>query len=298
VRDLVVRYGPVTAVDGLTLTLPSEGVTALLGPNGAGKTTTVEVCEGLRRPSAGSVRVLGRDPADRDPAQRARVGVMLQSGGVPSAARAVETLRHVARLHRDPVDVDALALRLGLNSIGRTPYRRMSGGERQRLSLAMALVGRPELVFLDEPTAGLDVQGRHATWELVRELAADGVGVVLTTHYLEEAERLADRVAVIDRGRLVAFDTVAALLDDAQAHVGFSARAGAELGPLRTLLGPAFAVEETAPGRYRVSGPDDGRLLATVSTWCADQGLRLQDVQSGHRTLEDLFLDLTARNDA
>ncbi len=204
VTGLVKRYGTKTAVDGLDLVVRAGAVTAVLGPNGAGKTTTVETCEGYRRPDAGTVRVLGLDPVADAERLRPRIGVMLQSGGVYSGARADEMLRHMAKLHAHPLDVDALIERLGLGSCGRTAYRRLSGGQQQRLALALAVVGRPELVFLDEPTAGLDPQARRSTWDLVRELRGDGVSVVLTTHFMDEAEALADHVAIIDAGRVIA----------------------------------------------------------------------------------------------
>jgi ABC-2 type transport system ATP-binding protein len=204
VRGLVKAYGDRLAVDGLDLTAPMGAVTALLGPNGAGKTTTIEICEGFRRPGGGTVRVLGLDPLRDGPTLRPRVGVMLQSGGVYPGARAGEMLRLLASYAAHPLDPDALMNRLGLQDVARTTYRRLSGGEQQRLSLAMALVGRPELVFLDEPTAGLDPHARHATWALIEELRGVGVTVVLTTHYLEEAERLADHVVIVDHGRVVA----------------------------------------------------------------------------------------------
>src|SRR5690606_6561925 len=162
---------------------------------------TTPPCGGSRRPDGGAVRVLGLDPLRQSAALRPRIGVMLQSGGVYSGARADEMLRHVAKLHAHPLDVDALIERLGLGSCGRTSYRRLSGGQQQRLALAMAVVGRPELVFLDEPTAGLDPQARRATWDLVRDLRDDGVSVILTTHHMDEAEQLSDDVAIIDAGR-------------------------------------------------------------------------------------------------
>ncbi len=194
VRDLEKRYGTVTAVAGLSLTAAAGQVLAILGPNGAGKTTTVEICEGYRRPDAGTVRVLGLDPVADARRLRPRVGVMLQGGGGYPGARAGEMLRLLAAYAADPLDPDALMERLGLTGAANTAYRRLSGGQKQRLSLAMAVVARPELVFLDEPTAGLDPQARHATWDVVRQLRLDGVTVVLTTHYMEEAERLADQV--------------------------------------------------------------------------------------------------------
>ena len=211
IDGLVMRYGATVAVDGLSMTVERGSVTAVLGPNGAGKTTTLETCEGYRRPQAGSVRVLGLDPRRDRRALLPRIGVMLQDGGAWSGVRAVEMLRHLARLHAHPLDPDALAERLGLDGCGRTPYRRLSGGQRQRLGLAMALVGRPELVFVDEPTAGMDPHARRTTWGLLEELRDHGVTVVLTTHHMEEAERLADVVHILDRGRIVASGSPAAL---------------------------------------------------------------------------------------
>jgi ABC-2 type transport system ATP-binding protein len=208
------RYGSVLAVDHLDLTIERFTISAVLGRNGAGKTTTLETCEGFRRAQAGQVRVLGMDPGWERRALLPRIGVMLQQGGAWGGVQAMEMLRHVASLHAHPLDVDLLGERLGLQACGRTPYRRLSGGEKQRLGLAMAVVGRPELVFVDEPTAGMDPQARHETWALLRELRDSGVTVVLTTHYIEEAERLADQVHILDLGRLVASGTPASLTDD------------------------------------------------------------------------------------
>ncbi len=207
VDGLVMRYGSKTAVDGLSLTVRRGTITAVLGPNGAGKTTTLETCEGFRRPQAGSVRVLGLDPQTQRAELLPRIGVMLQAGGAWSGVRAEEMLRHVATLHANPLDVAMLVERLGLEECGRTPFRRLSGGQQQRLGLAMAIVGRPELVFVDEPTAGLDPHARRTTWDLLRELRADGVTVVLTTHHMDEAEKLADEIHIIDHGRLVTSGT-------------------------------------------------------------------------------------------
>ena len=204
ITDLRMSYGGKVAVDGLSLEVAANTITAVLGPNGAGKTTTLETCEGYRRPHEGRVRVLGLDPVADHRSLMPRIGVMLQAGGAWSGVHAEEMLRHVARLHAHPLDIGLLADRLALHECGRTPYRRLSGGQQQRLGLAMALVGRPELVFVDEPTAGLDPQVRRTVWELLEELRTDGVTVVLTTHYLEEAERLADQVHILDKGRLVA----------------------------------------------------------------------------------------------
>ena len=198
VCDLVVRYGTTTAVDGVSLIAPRGAILALLGNNGAGKTSLLQVCEGFRRPDAGMARVLGLDPVADHDALMPRLGIMLQSGGVYPWATAGEILDLFAGFAARPLDTGMLLDRLGLRRVARTRFRRLSGGEQQRLGLAVALVGRPELVFLDEPTAGMDTEARHTTWRLIEELRADGVSVLLTTHLLDEAERLADHVVIID----------------------------------------------------------------------------------------------------
>ncbi|WP_418956377.1 ABC transporter ATP-binding protein [Streptomyces tritici] len=296
VRGLVKRYGTKTAVDGLDLDVRAGTVTAVLGPNGAGKTTTIETCEGYRRPDAGTVRVLGLDPVAQGEALRPRIGVMLQSGGVYSGARAEEMLRHTARLHAHPLDVDALIERLGLGSCGRTTYRRLSGGQQQRLALAMAAVGRPELVFLDEPTAGLDPQARRATWDLVRELRADGVTVVLTTHFMDEAEELADDVAIIDAGRVAVQGSPEELCrGGAENSLRFTGRPGLDLGSLLKALPDGAQAAEPVPGSYRITGTVDPQLLATVTTWCAQHGVMPDGIAVERHTLEDVFLEVTGR---
>ncbi len=204
-------YGPVVAVDGASWSAEAGTVTALLGPNGAGKTTTVECLEGLVRPSSGVVRVLGTDPWGADAEHRARVGVMLQDGGLATTVRPLPLLHHLASLHEAPRDVDALAERLGITSFTRTTVRRMSGGQRQRVALAASLVGRPDVLFLDEPTAGLDPHARLEVWDVVREEAERGACVVVTTHSFEEAERVSDRVVIVAAGRVVADGTLDAV---------------------------------------------------------------------------------------
>jgi ABC-2 type transport system ATP-binding protein len=296
VRDLVKRYGPRTAVAGLSLTVRAGTVLALLGPNGAGKTSTVEVCEGYRRPDGGSVRVLGLDPITDARALRPRVGVMLQGGGGYPGARAGEMLRLLAAYARDPLDPAALMERLGLTDAARTPYKRLSGGQRQRLSLAMAIVARPEIVFLDEPTAGLDPQARHATWAVVEQLRADGVTVLLTTHYMDEAERLADDVVVIDSGRVAATGTPAELTrGGAEGQVRFGAPAGLDVAGLAAALPGKTTVSETSPGAYLVEGTVDPELLASLTAWCAARGVLAEDLRVQRRSLEDVFLELTGR---
>ncbi|MER6582414.1 ABC transporter ATP-binding protein [Nonomuraea sp. NPDC001023] len=290
--DLVKRYGGRTALDGLTLRAGRGAVTAVLGPNGAGKTSTVEICEGFRNADSGTVRVLGLSPTQ--PELRPRVGVMLQAGGVPPAMRCAEWLRLVARFYARPHDPGALLTRLGLAEHARTPYRRLSGGQQQRLSLAAAVIGRPELVFLDEPTAGLDPQARHACWDLVGELRGAGVSVVLTTHHMEEAERLADHVVIIDRGRVVAEGSPASLTG-AERQLRFRARPGLTLEELLNALPVGSAAKESPAGHYIIEGQVGPELLATVTAWCAAEGVTADDLRIERRTLEDVFLELTGR---
>ena len=295
VRGLVKRYGSLVAVAGLDLTAAAGAVTAVVGPNGAGKTTTLEVCEGFRTPDEGQARVLGLDPV-RDAAQlRPRVGVMLQSGGVYGAVSPATALHHAARLYRHPIPPDQLVEALGLGRVAGSAYRRLSGGEQQRTLLALALVGRPEVAFLDEPTSGLDPQSRRAVWDLVRQLRAAGAAVVLTTHYLEEAEQLADHVVIIDHGGVVAHGTPSALTDAGEESLSFDAPARLPLASLQPALPAGCTASEVAPGRYRVSGPVDPQLLVAVTSWCAQHGIMPERLRTHRRSLEDVFLELTGR---
>ena len=207
--DLRRTFGQVTALDGLSWTAPAGRITAVLGPNGAGKTTAIECAVGLGRPDAGTVRVLGTDPWLASADHRARVGVMLQSGGLPNGTKPMRLLHHLSRLYADPVDVDAVAHRLGVTEFASTTVRRLSGGQKQRLALAASLLGRPEVLFLDEPAAGLDPHGRLDVWDLVAEQRDAGTTVVVTTHSFEEAERLADHLVIMNAGRTVAEGTPA-----------------------------------------------------------------------------------------
>jgi ABC-2 type transport system ATP-binding protein len=297
VRDLAKAYGDKRAVDGLSLLVPPGSVLALLGPNGAGKTTTIEICEGFRRPDGGSVRVLGLDPIADAAALRPRVGVMLQGGvGGYTGARAIELLRLFASYAAHPHDPAALLDSVGLADVAQTQVKRLSGGQQQRLSLALALVGRPELVFLDEPTAGMDPQARRGTWEFIRRLRADGVSVVLTTHFLDEAEQLADTVVVIDAGRVVAAGTPAELTRaGAEGQIRFRAVPGLLLASLVAALPAGSQVTEPEPGCYLVSGEVSPQLLAMLTAWCAGQGVLADDLSVGRRSLEDVFLELTGR---
>ncbi|MDA3649301.1 ABC transporter ATP-binding protein [Saccharopolyspora indica] len=296
-RGLKKRFGDTVAVAGLDLCMPRGSVLALLGPNGAGKTTTVEICEGFQRPDSGEVRVLGLDPRTQSEALRPRIGVMPQGGGAYPGVRADEMLDLVAACAADPLDPAWLLEVLGLDNARRTPYKRLSGGQQQRLSLACALVGRPELVFLDEPTAGLDPQARRLVWDLVGALRRDGVGVLLTTHLMDEAEALADRVVIVDHGRAVADGTAAELTEpeDGKQELRFRSQTGLDLNLLLAALPEDCQAAELRPGDYVVRGHVDPQVVSTVTAWCAQHGVLANELRVARRSLEDVFLELTGR---
>ncbi|CAA0091830.1 Daunorubicin/doxorubicin resistance ATP-binding protein DrrA [Mycolicibacterium vanbaalenii] len=290
------RYGSTTAVSELDLDVQPAEVLALLGPNGAGKTTTVEMCEGFLKPDEGRIEILGLDPVADNAALRPRIGVMLQGGGAYPAARAGEMLNLVASYAADPLDPQWLLDTLGLAESARTTYRRLSGGQQQRLSLACAVVGRPELVFLDEPTAGMDAHARIVVWELIDALRRDGVTVVLTTHQLPEAEELADRILIIDRGVAVATGTPAELMrNGAENQLRFRAPRMLDLSLLVSALPETYRAVETSPGEYLVEGHIDPQVLATVTAWCARLDVLATHMRVEQRSLEDVFLELTGR---
>ncbi|WP_174415084.1 ABC transporter ATP-binding protein, partial [Nocardia vinacea] len=287
IDGVVKRYGETTAVAGISFAVEQAQVLALLGPNGAGKTTTVEMCEGFKTPDAGSVRVLGLDPIADSDRLRPRIGVMLQGGGAYPGARAGEMLDLVAAYSADPLDPEWLLKTLGLQDNRRTPYRRLSGGQQQRLALACALVGKPEIVFLDEPTAGLDAQARLIVWELIDALRRDGVTVLLTTHMMDEAEQLADQLVIIDHGQIVASGTPAEVTaHGAAGQLRFTAPPKLDLRLLKTALPEGFSPRETMPGQYLVEGEIDPQVLATVTAWCAQQNVLATDIRIDQRRLE------------
>jgi ABC-2 type transport system ATP-binding protein len=295
VRGLHKRYGSLVVLDGLDLEVRRGELFALLGPNGAGKTTTVEILEGYRRADGGEVSVLGLDPERDAAALRPRLGLMLQGGGIAPQVRPRELLRLHAAFHADPADPDALLDLVGLTAAANRRYRLLSGGERQRLSLALALVGRAELLVLDEPTAGMDPAAKVVVRELIAELRAGGRTILLTTHELADVERLADRVGVLDRGRLVALGSPAEVIAGGPPILRF--RAGAPLAAgdaaaLERALG-ATLHEDGAAGGYRVAGRlPDPRLVATLAAWAAERGLLLDEVRTTGGTLEERFLEL------
>jgi ABC-2 type transport system ATP-binding protein len=294
VEHLVRRYGDRTVVDDLNFEVRRGEVFALLGPNGAGKTTTVEILEGYRPPSDGQVRVLGLNPMSDARQLQPRIGVMLQDGGVAPSMRPLEALQLFASFFAAPADPRQLLHLVGLEDAAQTRYRALSGGQKQRLSLGLALVGRPELVFLDEPTAGMDPQARRATWEIVRSLKRNGVTVLLTTHFMEEAEYLADRVAIIDHGRLVALDAPSALgqAGGPPDELRFKAEAGLPITDLSVRLA-GRVVTEARPGEYCVEGIVGPTLVAAVTSWLAERDALLVELHVGRQSLEDVFLRLT-----
>ncbi len=295
-RGVSKRYGSTAAVSDLDLDVDPAQVFALLGPNGAGKTTTVEMCEGFVSPDAGTIEVLGLDPIADNARLRERIGVMLQGGGGYPAARAGEMLDLVAAYAADPLDPAWLLDTLGLTDAARTTYRRLSGGQQQRLALACAIVGRPELVFLDEPTAGMDAHARLVVWELIDALRRDGVTVVLTTHQLKEAEELADQIVIIDRGSPVASGTPAELMrSGAEDQLRFTAPRRLDLALLVAALPEGYRATEPSPGEYLVEGKIDPQVLATVTSWCARLDILATDLRVENRSLEDVFLDLTGK---
>lgn len=298
-RGVTKRYGAPTApaaVDNLDLEVHRAEVFALLGPNGAGKTTTIEMCEGFLRPDSGRVEILGLDPVTDNAKLRERIGVMLQGGGGYPAARAGEMLNLVAAYAANPLDPQWLLDTLGLADAARTTYRRLSGGQQQRLALACAVVGRPDLVFLDEPTAGMDAHARIVVWELIDALRRDGVTVVLTTHQLTEAEELADRLVIIDHGATVAAGTPAELMrNGAENQLRFTAPPKLDLALLISALPENYRTTEAASGEYLVEGHIDPQVLATVTAWCARVNVLATDMRVEQRSLEQVFLDLTGR---
>jgi ABC-2 type transport system ATP-binding protein len=303
-EGVVVRYGPTVAVDRLSFRAQRGEVLALLGPNGAGKTSTVEALEGYRAVAAGRMRVLGLDPARDHSALVPRIGVMLQKGGVYPMLGPAQVLHLFAAYYDDPEDPDALLDRVGLGHVGRTPWRRLSGGEQQRLSLALALVGKPEVLFLDEPTAGVDPEGRIVVRDLITAQRDKGLCVLLTTHELGEAERVADRVVIIDHGRVLAEGTPAGLASgSSDGSVRFSTDPGIDTAALAIAIGSGASIaEEHAeehPGAYRLALPPGTAtppVVAVLAGWLAERDLALGDLRTG-QSLEEAYLAITGARD-
>jgi ABC-2 type transport system ATP-binding protein len=309
IDGLIKDVGPLPTLDGKMLRVVSDvslvagrgEVTALLGANGAGKTTTIECAQGLQKRTGGTITLLGADPGTAGAELRARVGVMLQDGGLPPSARPIALLRHIAGMYRNPRPLDELVQRLGIDAFSRTNVRRLSGGQKQRLALAAALIGNPEVLFLDEPSAGLDPQSRQLVFDLIGELRDSGMGIVLTTHLMDDAQRLADYVYIIDAGRNVAEGTVAQLLQhnmpetphkDRVRTLHFEAVPGLDFSGV---LPAEVEVRETRSGSYTATGALTPEDLAALTAWWAQHGIMPGSLSMEARSLEDVFLDISGR---
>jgi ABC-2 type transport system ATP-binding protein len=294
VHDLTIRYGPATrraAVAGLQLEARAGEVLVVLGPNGAGKTSTIEALEGYRRPTEGRISVLGLDPLADHRELTGCIGVMLQRGGVYPMLGPRRVLDLFSRFYPQPLGTDALLDLVGLRAVATTPWRHLSGGEQQRLSLALALIGRPQVAFLDEPTAGVDPEGRLAIRAVVDDLRHQGVCVLLTTHELDEAEKMADRIVILSSGRVVLEGSPRELTAATGTTVlTFGAPAGLDTASLAAALGGEARVDERAPGRYDVHGASGPEATATLATWLAARQATLTDLVTG-RTLEDVYFE-------
>ena len=291
VEDLCVRYGDLIAVDSVSFSARAGEVTAVLGPNGAGKTSTIEVCEGLRKRTSGRVSVLGLDPQHEQRALASQMGIMLQEGGIYPSARPIDVVRQYCGLYStDTVDrPDELLERVGLSERRRTPWRRLSGGEKQRLSLALALTGQPAIIFLDEPTSGVDVNGRTMIRGIIRDLADMGCAVILATHELDEAEKVCDRVVIFDKGRVL----VDGNLDDvrrARQAVRLRTARPLDLGAMPDNL--AGWLVEDSPGTYSIEDAPQG-LIGALAVWLSEHGIDVVELRAGLNSLEDVFKKLT-----
>lgn len=291
-EGVTVSYGTRRALAGLDLRVSSGQVTALLGPNGAGKSTTVAVLAGLVTPDSGVAEVLGGIPGRLE--ARRRTHVMIQDDGLPTGAYPAELVRHVARLRGAQSSAEPLIELLGLDQLGRTTIRRLSGGERRRASLACTLVGTPDLVILDEPTAGLDPRGRALVWESIAELRSRGCTVLLCTHDLDEAETLGDAIAIVTHGKCVAQGRLADLVPATGDVVTFDGPLHMDLDGLLRALPEAAHVVEAPPGRYRIDGGSSPQVLATVTSWCAQHGVQPRNLRLGAESLADLYWRLTS----
>ncbi|AEX46504.1 ABC transporter ATP-binding protein [Corynebacterium diphtheriae bv. mitis] len=292
--NLVKSFGEKQAVAGITLSVYQGEVFALLGPNGAGKSTTIQMCEGFIKPSSGSVTILGMNPATEGDAVRRQIGIMLQSGGSYSGIRVSEMLDLAASYSENPLDPEWLLDVLGLQGVRKTTYRRLSGGQQQRLSLALAIIGRPRMVFLDEPTAGLDAQSRLVVWDLISSLKRDGVTVILTTHLMDEAQALADRVAIIDRGKIITSGTTQELLTSApgQQTAVMTTAAPLEISKIIAAI-PNLAISELRPLRYRVASADLAGALSKLARVARQKNVLITSWTTDTQNLEDIFLSIT-----
>ena len=295
IRGLQYSYGTHRVVDGIDLTAETGSVLGVLGPNGAGKSTTISLAVGTRSPDAGTVEIFGHDPVTDHATTSQLAGVMLQDGGLPMSSKPLQVLRHLSSLYENPLPVDELAEPLGLHDFAGRTMRRLSGGQKQRVALAAALIGRPRLVFLDEPCAGLDPQAREVVHSFIRELADRGVAVVLTTHDLAEAEELSDEVVVIDRGRIIAQgapeDLRSASAGSRSLTIRLDSPVPADLSDRLAKLGPASAQGSL----ITTDGAPTREQIAAACTAIAEAGLQITDIGMQRQSLSDVFFELTGR---
>lgn len=293
VENLVVRYGELTAVDGVSFEAPTGAVTVILGPNGAGKTSTIEVCEGFRSATSGAVQVLGLNPATQHRELTQRMGVMLQGGGVYPSARVRDVLAHFCALHGKGVNADELLNRVGLAARAKGTWRRLSGGEQQRLSLALALAADPEVVFLDEPTSGVDIEGRDVIREIIKHLASRGTTVLLASHEMAEAEKVASHAVFFKEGRVVASGEIASLLN-VRKHLRFTSVDGIATSDIAIAAGSP--VKALGDGRYEVASESTPQMVARITSWLGSQSLPLTGIDMGMESLEDAYRRIAGKS--
>jgi ABC-2 type transport system ATP-binding protein len=299
IRGLLKRYGAFTAVDGVDLTVFRNEIFGILGPNGAGKTTTLEMVEGLRTPDAGSIRVAGIDVVANPNAVKRVIGVQLQTTALFDYLSARELIALFAALSGGDTSgerIDRLVGMVALDEKSGSYVNHLSGGQRQRLSIALAVVNDPDVIFLDEPTTGLDPQARRNLWDLIRELRASGKTIVLTTHYMEEAEVLCDRVAVMDHGRIIAVDTPLALIQSLDQQATIRASIERDIDPLRLTALPGVTHADIRDGQLEVQTEDVPATLMALLRLAEDLAIRLDNLSSTRATLEDVFLAYTGRS--
>ncbi|MCS4489297.1 ABC transporter ATP-binding protein [Corynebacterium sp. ES2794-CONJ1] len=285
-------FGDIQALKDVSFSVPEGKVLALLGPNGAGKTTLIDICEGFQKPTHGAVSVCGIDPVTRPQDVRAIIGIMLQESGSYSGIRVEEMLKLSASYNANPLDPDWLIELLGLGNVRSTTYRRLSGGQKQRLALALALISRPKVVFLDEPTAGLDAQSRVLVWRLIRQLRADGVTVILTTHLMDEAQALADEVVIIDQGSVVAAGSPSELRKEASPGLKFETDRDLDI---TAAPWAALGVEAIRPLVYSIPTEPTPALISQLARLAAEQNVLIISLSTEARSLEDIFLEITGR---
>ena len=290
VENLTVQYGSLTAVNKVSFTAPTGAVTVILGPNGAGKTSTIEVCEGFRTAASGSVRVLGLNPASDHAALTQRMGVMLQGGGVYPSVRVRDVVSHFCALYGKKVNASELLERVGLTDRATSTWRRLPGGEQQRVSLALALAAKPEVAFLDEPTSGVDIDGRDVIRDIIADMANNGTTVVLASHDMAEAEKVATHAVLFNAGSVVASGELTTLLG-VRKRLRFTSVEGIDLVQLGGAAGsPAHHIGN---GVYEIAAESSPRLIGRITQWLAEQQLPLHGIDMGQESLEDAYRRLT-----